>query len=336
MQTEKLERWFKKQKRDLPWRGSPTPYQVWISEVMLQQTQASVVVEYFHRWLSLFPSIEALSLASIEEVMKAWEGLGYYSRARNLHQGARYLMEHHGGKIPATVETLKKVPGIGPYTAGAILSFAHHQKAPAVDGNVLRVIARLYQIEEEITLPSTQKRIEGVVLGLLPEEEPWVVMEALIELGACVCKKKPECGVCPMQRECRGKGEAERLPFKGKKTEITPLFRSVGVFQCEDLLLVRKGDPGKVMADLYEFPYGESRIGLEGFGLEGVFVKELPEERHTFTRYRVTLSPALWKVKEARPIRGYLWVSVKEVGNLPFSSGHKRILQRVLDAYFTH
>lgn len=334
MDVELLKEWFFRVKRDLPWRGNPSPYEVWISEVMLQQTQVSVVIDYFIRWMKAFPTIEVLASSPIQEVIKVWEGLGYYSRARNLHKAAQMLI----GGLPSTKEELLKIPGIGAYTAGAILSFAFHQKAAAVDGNVLRVMTRYFCIEEEIDRPAVQKKVTQLVEELLPDQQPWVAMEALIELGAQVCKKKPECFSCPLKNSCQGKrrGVVEALPMKGKKTAITQLIRHVAVIKVEDHLLVRKEGFGKVMADLYEFPYWENECRAEELGLELVFSKKLKKVKHSFTRFRSELFPILWEAKEMRPIRGFEWVSLKEIAKIPFSSGHRRIMQEVIHAHFTY
>jgi A/G-specific adenine glycosylase len=336
MDIVKLKEWFIREKRDLPWRNEPSPYKVWISEVMLQQTQAVVVVDYFFKWLELFPSIPSLAKASLEEVIKAWEGLGYYSRARNLHKAARYLMQHHEGALPSSIEDLSAIPGIGPYTAGAIASFAFHRRAAAVDGNVIRVISRFFCIKEDVSKPSTQKKIREAVEDLLPNEESWIVMEALIELGAKICKKSPDCTRCPVKSECRGKEQARTLPFKGKKIEVTALIRYVAVVMADGEVLVRKGDSGKVMADLYVFPYWEGALAVEKLGLSLSFVRDLPKQKHSFTRFRVDLYPALFELKEKLDVVGYEWVCLRQLMRLPFSSGHRHIAQGLVNEYFTY
>ncbi|MES2345276.1 MAG: A/G-specific adenine glycosylase [Chlamydiota bacterium] len=336
MDVQKLKQWFLKEKRDLPWRGCPSPYEVWISEVMLQQTQASVVIDYFFRWLEVFPTIQALAEASIDDVIKAWEGLGYYSRARNLHKAAKFLVDHYGGALPSSLEDLALIPGIGPYTAGALLSFAFHKKAAAVDGNVIRVISRFFCIEDDVSKLATQKKIKEMTLNILPEEEPWVVMEALIELGARVCTRKAFCSRCPIKLGCQGRERAASLPYKEKKVEVTTLVRYVAVVLCGGEILVRKGGSGKVMADLYEFPYGERREVFESLGLSFCFVKDLPKEKHCFTRFRAELYPSLWKLEEKQQVPGCEWVFLEDASKLPFSSGHRRILQGLVNEYFTH
>lgn len=327
-----LRQWFLKNRRDLPWRQDPSPYRVWISEVMLQQTQVAVVTLYFERWMEKFPSIQALAKASLEEVIKTWEGLGYYSRARNLHQGAVYLNEHHGGEIPSSLEALKKIPGIGGYTAGAILSFAFKQKAPAIDGNVLRVMSRYLKLEEEIEDQKTQAAIRAYVQEVLPEEEPWIISEGLIELGALVCGKQPKCFACPLSSGCQGLKYqiADLLPKKRKKMPVTPLKRDVFIVVAEGKVLLSKGEKGRVMADLYEFPYQDE--GGDFLGLDRAQSTPLETVKHTFTRFRVTLSPYLFYVEKARDVPGYFWVPLSEVGQLPFSSGHKKLCGFLLQA----
>lgn len=339
MDVEVLREWFLEEKREFPWRTDPSPYKVWISEVMLQQTQAAVVIPYFEKWMAKFPTIEALSSATLEEVMKTWEGLGYYSRARNLHLSAKYLVENEEGKLPDNAAALLKIKGIGLYTAAAILSFAYRQKSAAVDGNVMRVIARLFCIEEPISSLSVQHRIRELTLSYLPDEQPWVVMEALIELGAQICMKKAACERCPLQDSCLAfeRGKVELLPNRGKRSAVTSLIRFVPVIQHEDYYLLQQGREGKVMAGLYEFPYleGKKKVSVDEmeqhFGLNLVFKKKLAKVKHAFTSFRAELFPSLWQAKKRVPIADYVWVQKEAALQLPFSSGHRRILTQLMD-----
>jgi A/G-specific adenine glycosylase len=252
-----LKKWFSIHKRDLPWRENPSPYRVWVSEIMLQQTQASVVIPYFERWMTRFPTVESLASAPIEEVIKLWEGLGYYARARNLHQGARYVVEKHQGIIPNTAEQLAPIKGLGDYTIGALLSFAFHQRAAAVDGNVIRVLSRYLAIEEDVAKQPTLRKIRAEAQKMLPVEEPWIIVEALIELGATICQKKPKCSECPIRKGCQGfvKGIAQNLPYKSTKSETIALYRLVPIIEHEGCILIRKVGEGEIMSDLHEFPY---------------------------------------------------------------------------------
>lgn len=345
-ESEKLKRWFLTEKRDLPWRNDPSPYKVWISEMMLQQTQVAVVIPYFERWMQRFPKIKDLAEAHIDEVIKMWEGLGYYSRARYLHAGAQTVMELFNGELPSDPEKLKKIKGLGAYTIGAIRSFAFHQRTAAVDGNVLRVLSRYFSIVENIHNTSVRKRIWGLAEDLLPEQESWIINEALIELGATVCKKKPQCPLCPLRSSCQGflKGHAGTLPIKNKPKQIELLYRAVAVIiHSNGSVLLRRGKKGEIMSDLHEFPYFET--SSEGMCPEGLknkisyelnlvlqIEKELEQIHHSFTRYRVALSPVLFSTNIHSEIEGYFWAPCHALEKMAFSSGHKRILHNILSA----
>lgn len=334
-----LKQWFKSQKRDLPWRHDPTPYMVWISEVMLQQTQVSVVIPYFIRWMDRFPTVQSLAQASLDEVIKMWEGLGYYSRARCLHEGAKYIVEHFQGQLPDQEPLLKKIKGLGPYTIGAILSFAFHKKIAAVDGNVMRVLARYFGIEEQINKTSTIKLLRQRAEDLLPEEESWIVNEALIELGATICQKKAKCLQCPLKASCKSHlyGMADRLPNKGLRPKTEYLYRAVAVIKCQNSVLIKRGEKGKVMSDLHEFPYFEitekgikekelSKLIEKKFGVKVEIGEKLPSVSHAFTRYQVKLDPVLVSCATQFHLDGTSWVLKENLLRLAFSSGHRRIL----------
>ncbi len=333
---ESLKTWFLENRRDLPWRENPSPYSVWVSEVMLQQTQASVVQGYFLRWMERFPTITALAAAPLEEVIKLWEGLGYYSRARHLHLAAHYLVRHNQGQLPTSYEELMQIKGLGRYTVGAILSFAFKQKKAAVDGNTIRVLSRYFAITENVCKSSVKEELWRLAEAILPETEPWLVVEGLIELGALVCKKDPACGGCPLKTHCKAYrlGIQKELPKKGKKKTITPLFRAVFVIVHQGSLLVKKGKPGVVMADLYEFPFTEGKE----FPIKGEYIKELPTVEHHFTRFKVQLKPTLWKISQRVELENHEWIPYAEIDKLAFSSGHRKILHqlKVEHAHFAH
>jgi len=324
-ESERLREWFFRARRHLPWRENPSPYEVWISEVMLQQTQVAVVIPYYKKWMKTFPTVEALARAPIEKVIKLWEGLGYYSRARNLHAGACYLLEKHGGELPDTYDLLSQVKGLGPYTVGAILSFAYKQKVPAVDGNVFRVLTRYFNISDPIDQGKTQKRIWALCESLLPEKEPWIIMEALIELGALVCQKKAKCMTCPLIDSCLGKSQADLLPIKMKKQEIIHLHRDVAIIVTGKECLLRQGEKGKVMADLWEFPYFERGENIEEtLGLNLQLLTSLEQVNHGFTKYKAYLYPHIYQTKK-KTVSGYQWLSISDMEKIPFSSGHRKI-----------
>ncbi|QVL57719.1 MAG: A/G-specific adenine glycosylase [Simkaniaceae bacterium] len=327
--SEKLRKWFFLSRRPLPWRENPSPYEVWVSEVMLQQTQVSVVIPYFQRWMKLFPTISALAAAPIEKVIKAWEGLGYYSRARNLKKGAEYLSAHYEGELPNSYEALREVKGLGPYTIGAILSFAFKEKVPAVDGNVLRVLSRFFSIEEPVDKGKTQKEIRELCNLLLPDKEPWIIMEGLIELGALVCQKRAKCIECPLSEKCLGKSKAGLLPVKRKKDKTIQLHRDVAIIYSGKELLLQKGADGKVMADLWEFPYFDRGSNIEiTMGVSLTLKGILEVVSHGFTKYQAFLYPRIYEAERAFS-SNYRWIPFEELGDIPFSSGHRQIIQRL-------
>ena len=335
--VKELHDWFAKEKRDFPWRQDVTPYRVWISEVMLQQTRAQVVVSYFERWMLLFPDVRALARAPLDEVIKAWEGLGYYSRARNIHLAAKQIVQDFEGNIPSNKEQLAKLAGLGLYTVSAILSFGFHQKTVPVDGNVLRVCSRFFLIEEDVGKANVKTRIQKLAETLLDEESPWITAEALIELGASVCTPRPSCEECPIQSGCKAAlhKKAGLLPIKKENRPIQRIFRSVAVVETKQALLVKKNGPGRVMADLCEFPYFEGKLSyrmvqmaLEKLlGREAQSIGKLCATTHTFTNYRAALTSFRFRLDEKSAVDGYFWIPLEELDRYSFSSGHRRILR---------
>lgn len=338
-EISELHEWFQENRRDFPWRLKKTPYRVLVSEIMLQQTRSSVVIDYFERWMKQFPTIEALAVAKIEEVIKAWEGLGYYSRARNLHAAALQIVEEFGGEIPDTSEALAKIRGLGPYTIGALLSFGFQKKAIAIDGNVARVLARYFLVEENIDKMAAKKKLADLAENSLDPKEPWVTSEAWIELGALICTPKPQCDLCPLRLGCKGyqTGKALYLPIKSARPETMALSRLVFLIEIEGELLVKKGAPNALMADLYEFPYAENFAHLQKPQW-----KKLPSVKHTFTRYVAHLHPYHISLREKNglssflqgygitDVESYRWVNLREILTLPFSSGHRKILHSLV------
>ncbi len=338
--TEALKAWFLENKRSFPWRDSPTPYAVWVSEVMLQQTRASVVISYFNKWMKRFPTLSSLATAPLEDVFKVWEGLGYYSRARNLHKGAIQI-EQNGGELPSTLNELLDISGIGPYTAGAILSFAFHQKAPAIDGNVERVISRYIGIEGDLKKEPSKTRLKEATFALLPDREPWVVMEALIELGATHCLPNPTCSKCPLSKSCFANREraTDLFPFKRKRQETIFLEKQV-VILLDDAgnVLVQKKEEGKVLGGLAEFPsfpyipdHNVEEEVKRLLGVEAIFQEDLKQESQSFTKYKVELYPSILHVAQKVEVPGFFWYSLEDLEkDLTFSSGHRRILKQLL------
>ncbi len=337
---QKLLYWFSHNKRDLPWRKNRTPYRVWVSEIMLQQTQVVTVVPYFKKWFQEFPSIQALAKAPVNKVIRAWEGLGYYSRARNLKKGAEYIARELKGKFPFKREELLKVPGIGPYTAGAISSIAFSKREPLVDGNVGRVFARVFEISGIWNEPKTNKLLWEKAGKLLPAKRVGDFNEALMELGAMIClKDHPACLVCPVSKFCRAyqRLTINKYPAK-KKSQVTKVEKITLIFKRKNKFLVRKKKIGKIMGGLYEFPtIAEPRMMkeiLKGEQLDIRNIKNIGKVSHGYTRYKATLN--LW---EGKLVKGSLadrdfekprWVTRRELKQLPFPAVYRKIIIKVI------
>ena len=323
--------WFIHNKRDLPWRGTHNPYHVLVSEVMLQQTQAAVVIPYFVRWIQQFPTLHALAQASEQEVLKAWEGLGYYSRAKRLHQAARHIVDKHEGLIPSHLELLEEIAGIGPYTAAAIVNFAFQKKACAVDGNVMRVMSRLFGIQK--VRQEGKKILLHHLSDLLEHSKPWVISEALIELGALVCQKKPLCQQCPLQPYCYAytQDSIDSFPQTVIRPKITFHEHTVGLIYHGDCWMLLQGQKGRLLQDVYEFPYTQELFNhveaielyfSQRFNLALTYQGALESTHQSYTRYKILLKPYL--LKSHQPFVGH---SLQQLQQSTLSAGHKRILQ---------
>jgi len=333
--------WFESAARSLPWREERTPYRVFVSEVMLQQTRAEVVALYYHRFLARFPTLKALAEASVEEVIKVWEGLGYYGRARRLHAAARLLLDQYGGELPISFEELVELPGVSHYTASAILAFGMQRPAVAVDGNVMRLFSRLFAIEESIDEKAVIDRARRELKQLMPKEKGSTWAEALIELGATICTPKPRCQLCPLRARCRAfeLGMQQNLPVRRVKEPPRLLWRQVAVVQAEGAVLLYKEEGKGVMQGLYQFLYFETEEGkncreelkrrIEALTHVPVeLLQLLPTQKHSFTRFRATLYPTLCSLpRQIEVASPYLWVDEEMLSTLPFSAGHRRILK---------
>jgi len=328
--------WFRENKRSFPWREAPSPYSVWVAEVMLQQTRAAVVVPYFARWMELFPDIRTLAQADYQIVLKSWEGLGYYSRVRNLYEGAKQVVSLHHGILPASKEELQKIKGLGPYTVGAILSFGFGQKFPCVDGNVKRVLSRYFALEEDIDGQKGGRKIWEFAEKILEEDVSPRISEALIELGALICQKKPKCSLCPMQMSCKAFSLdlQELLPIKKRRVSYTDLIRTVLIIECEGEFLVRKCERDQIMADLYEFPFLEGELQpaaaekwlASTWNLTTSFYRKGEREKQAFTRFRVLLHPLFFRAEKKMDVLHFSWKSLEKLHECAFSSGHRKII----------
>lgn len=289
-----LMQWYAKHARTLPWRSDPTPYHVWLSEIMLQQTRVEAVKSYYTRFLEELPDIKALAEVPEDRLLKLWEGLGYYNRARNLKAAAQQVMEEYNGVFPDTFEEIKKLKGIGSYTAGAISSFVYHQQKPAVDGNVFRVVTRLLEDSDDIMKASTRTKIERMLEQVIPAEAPGDFNQGLIELGAIVClpNGEPRCESCPIRGLCLAYQDECQMdyPVKKKAKERRIEKRTILRFCDNEEIAIRKR-PGKgLLAGLYEFPNVEGHLTQKEVieyakesGLTPVRVKKLPKAKHIFS-----------------------------------------------------
>ena len=285
--------WYGENRRDLPWRQDKEPYHIWLSEIMLQQTRVEAVKSYYARFLSELPTIEALSQCDDEKLHKLWEGLGYYSRVRNLKKAAQVVMEQYNGVFPGEYEAVLALPGIGEYTAGAICSIAFGQPTPAVDGNVLRVYARLLDDSTPIDLPAMKKRVMAELAGIYPQEAGDFT-QALMELGATLCgpNKKPDCENCPCREICRGyeAGRLEALPVKSPKKQRRQERRTVFIMRCENSFALEKRPNKGLLAGLWQFPNVMGHLDtqraleqVEGWGLAPKDIYKEVYKTHIFT-----------------------------------------------------
>lgn len=258
---KKFIEWYEREKRNLPWRYNRDPYRIWISEIMLQQTRVDTVIDYFYRFMEWFPTIEALANAPEEKLLKAWEGLGYYSRARNIQAAAKQIMSEFGGKMPQTVAEISSLKGIGPYTTGAIASIAFDLPEPAIDGNVMRVVSRLFCIEDDIAKASSRKVFDEAVRSIIDEEHPGEFNQAFMDLGSAICTPtSPKCESCPIQSFCLAneRGIQTNFPVKTKKAKPKDVYYVAAAIQDQaGSFYLEKRTSQKLLADMWTFPLVE-------------------------------------------------------------------------------
>lgn len=339
---QNLLQWFEKNKRDLPWRKTKDPYRIWVSEIMLQQTRVDTVIEYYNRFLGRFPTIRDLAEAEEQEVLKYWQGLGYYSRARNLHKGAKMIMEQYGGVFPNKLEKVKKIPGIGAYTSGAILSIAFNLPYPAVDGNVLRVFARIFNIKEDIIQASTVKLIQQKVSQYMPDNRASEFTEALMELGALICvPTAPLCLTCPLFHQCeaRQQGIQEELPIKTKKTKPRKMHMVFCVVRHNDKILIQKNPYGNILKEMWGFPVKEGmgkedektvKQILDEIGTSSQTIEKVGTARHIFSHMDWDMHIYQCQTSDAGlSDEQYQWVTKKDITSYPFPKVYRRVLEKI-------
>ena len=311
--------WCARSRRALPWREEPTPYRVWISEIMLQQTRIEAVIPYYERFLTELPDVAALAAVEDDRLMKLWEGLGYYSRARNLKKAAVEILERFGGALPASAAELKTLPGIGEYTAGAIASIAFGLSEPAVDGNVLRVVSRLLASGEDVLLPATRRRITALLRESYPAgERSALVTEGLMELGETLCVPGggARCALCPLRGLCRAEAEGavERYPLRTPPKERRVEERTVLLLQCLGRTAIRRRAEKGLLAGLWEFPSlpgRQSEEALRALYPDALSIRSCGEARHAFTHVEWHMTG--FRVELPREPEGYVWADAGEI-----------------------
>ena len=339
--------WFAESARPLPWRRTRDPYAIWVSEVMLQQTQVKTVLPYWERWMRALPNVEALAKARPARLHKLWEGLGYYTRVRNLQRAARVIREKYAGRFPRSFEDVLGLPGIGRYTAGAICSIAFNQPRPVLDGNVMRVLARVYGVAGDPRERAVNTRLWALAEDLVrcaaklkAQRGCSALNQSLMELGAVVCTpQQPRCEACPVSKQCVAcrEGRVKELPGRRQRARVTARRFVAFVAQRDGRFLVRQRPAGVVNAHLWEFPNVEVAPGdadLKGaarkiLGVRSVRLEPLTTIKHSITRYRITLEA--YRVTPGRKGRRRKtkerWVERRQLERLAFSSAHKRLLQ---------
>ena len=342
--------WYRSCRADLPWRRDPEPYHVWLSEIMLQQTQVETVIPYFRRFIRTYPTIADLSAAPLADVLKLWEGLGYYSRARNLHRAARIIIAEHGGAIPSDVRDLIKLPGIGRYTAGAISSIAFNKPAAVLDGNVTRIISRLLDLEDDITAYATQKDLWSIATDWLPQNDAGEYNQALMELGQRVCKpRNPLCEACPVRAHCSAfaAGTVSERPVRAKRAPIPHFDVAAGLIRDDQQrLLIAQRPLDGLLGGLWEFPGGKVE---EAESLVQCLRRELREElaidvevgslfavvAHAFTHFKITLHAFECRYLGALPPNtqpqaigalDWAWVDEEELESYSFGKADRQVI----------
>lgn len=343
-----LLRWFAKNARELPWRGTRDPYVIWLSEVMLQQTRVDQARPYFERFLAAFPTVESLAAASRDDVLRLWQGLGYYHRAHNLHKAAQRIVSESGGTFPATAAGWRALPGVGRYTAAAIACIAFNEPVAVVDGNVARVLARLYDVTGRIDETPVRNRLWRLAEGLLSKRRPGDFNQALMELGACVCRPKaPACPVCPVRNYCRARaaGVEQERPVRRAKNPVPSREYVVAVIEKRGrYLLVKRADAG-LLAGLWEFPNAVVRSGethhkaLDRLGRETLRMhlkmKGLAAEvKHAFSHFKATFNAyacgqAGNEAGSKKP-PNVQWVARSRLCGYPFPKAHDKIRRSLL------
>lgn len=346
--TQLLLSWYRVHKRQLPWRDHPDPYAIWVSEIMLQQTRVETVIPYFERWMAAFPTLRDLAEASQEQVLSAWEGLGYYSRARNLHRAAQIMVTEFEGIIPQEAEILHKLPGIGRYTAGAIASIAFGKDEPTLDGNIRRVLARIFNLDIPARSTEGERQLWKLAEEHLPAGQAGDYNQAWMDLGSAICTpRQPDCGRCPLEALCQARqlNLQEQRPVMGSR-QATPHYTvTAAVLQQEGKVLISRRPENGLLGGMWEFPGGKledgeqlqdglSREICEELGVEISVGEKMGIYRHAFTHFKITLHAFYCSLVagEPRPLHAsdLRWVIPQELPKYPMGKVDRQIAHRLI------
>lgn len=359
MLVTSLLRWWDEGHTLPPWRESRDPYAIWVSEVMLQQTQIATVIPYYERWMSRFPTVYALALASLDAVLKQWEGLGYYSRARNLHAAAQIIVAEYDGNLPHSASELIKLPGIGRYTAGAIASIAFDQPVPILDGNIIRLLSRLIDLADDVTTTATKKKLWQLATDLVPQQRPGAYNQSLMELGQQCCRPAtPLCSRCPLSAIClaRERGTEQQRPVRPPRKRVPHYDVVAGIiWQAQEQsatapFLIAQRPLDGLLGGLWEFPGGKQESGetleqalrreiREELALDIAVGRQLTTVKHAYTHFRITLhafhARALGNNPQHIGVADYAWVTLAHLDDYAFAAADRQIIA-ALSASVSH
>lgn len=350
--VETLLNWYRTEKRDLPWRRTRDIYRIWVSEVMLQQTQVAAATPYYLRFIAQFPTVNALAEAEEERVLKLWEGMGYYNRCRNLHRAAKIVVEQCGGMVPTEPTEFRKLPGAGPYITAAVMSIGAHHPLPAVDGNVMRVFARFSGLEEDVSKSATKAFITTQLQAVIPAERPGDFNQAMMELGALVCTpQQPRCPSCPLKKDCIAlrTGDTRRLPIKAPRKKVPEFAVSVAVIKRGNKFFIQKRPAEGHLGGMWELPGGKSeadesprmtvrRECREELGVELTVLEELARIQHGYSHFKIRMTVFVCDAgtQAVHPLNGqdHRWITVEDIPRFPFPAANHKFFPE-LTRYFT-
>lgn len=341
---QKLMQWYRRHHRRLPWRETRDPYLIWVSEAMLQQTQVNTVIPYYERFIRRFPDMPTLAAADLQTVLKAWEGLGYYARARNLHRAVRYLVTSQGGSVPDAWDLFRELPGVGDYIAAAVLSMAFDRPFAVVDGNVKRVLARLFKIDAPVNRSGSHPLFRETAERLLHRRTPGLFNQALMELGALVCTpRSPNCPGCPLTAFClaRRARQTDQYPKREKSKPVPEYPVAVGVIFKRGKILITRRPTEVMLGGLWEFPGGKVRSGetpaeacireiREEVGLTVEVEGPLTRVRHAYTHFRIDMHVFRCRYRSGRvSLKGpvdFRWITIRQIDNFPFPGANRKFI----------